>query len=52
VIHPTWVDHDHGWVVHPVRQALADPAVDPWLRAQLEASLERTRGVLAPFVSA
>lgn len=49
VVHPTWVDRDHGWTVHLVQPALADPATDPWLRARLEASLARTESVLAGF---
>jgi poly-gamma-glutamate synthesis protein (capsule biosynthesis protein) len=50
VIHPTWVDRDHGWVVHLVQPALADPACDPWLRGRLETSLARTSAVLQPFL--
>jgi len=51
VIHPTWVDRDHGWVVHLVQPTLADPACDPWLRGRLETSLARTSAVLAPFLA-
>ena len=36
VVHPTWVDRDHGWIVYLVRPTLADPAIDPWLRDRLE----------------
>jgi poly-gamma-glutamate synthesis protein (capsule biosynthesis protein) len=50
VIHPTWVDRDHGWVVHLVEPALADPACDPWLRDRLERSLARTGAVLQAFL--
>jgi hypothetical protein len=52
VIHPTWVDRDHGWVVHLVQPALADPSCDPWLRRRLETSLARTSAVLEPFLAA
>lgn len=51
VIHPTWVDRDHGWVVHLVQPALADPTCDPWLRGRLETSLARTSSVLDPFLA-
>lgn len=51
VVHPTWVDRDHGWVIHLVRPALTNPALDPWLRTQLESSLGRTAEVLGPFLA-
>lgn len=51
-IAPTWVDIDNGWVIHPVIQDLADPAIDERLRARLEESLTRTRRVVGDFVPA
>jgi poly-gamma-glutamate synthesis protein (capsule biosynthesis protein) len=39
---PTWVDRKGGFVITPVVAALADPALDPARRAELEASLART----------
>jgi poly-gamma-glutamate synthesis protein (capsule biosynthesis protein) len=51
VVHPTWVDRDHGWLVHLVQRSLADPATDPWLRAQLELSLGRTTDVVGAFLA-
>jgi hypothetical protein len=51
IVYPTWVDRDHGWVVHLVQPALADLAIDPWLRTRLETSLARTSAVLHPFLA-
>ncbi|MGH9135706.1 MAG: CapA family protein, partial [Acidimicrobiales bacterium] len=51
VIHPTWVDRDNGWTVYLVQPALADPALDPWLRERMETSLRRTEGVLGEFIA-
>ena len=50
VIHPTWVDHN-GYVVRPVLEDLADPTTPPGVRAELEASLARTREVLGDYVA-
>ena len=50
VVHPTWVDHD-GYVVRPVLEDLADPATPSSVRAELQASLARTREVLGPYVA-
>jgi poly-gamma-glutamate synthesis protein (capsule biosynthesis protein) len=47
---PTWVDRDNGWVVRPVIADLADPATPAAVRAQLSASLERTRAVVGDFI--
>jgi poly-gamma-glutamate synthesis protein (capsule biosynthesis protein) len=51
VIHPTWVDRDHGWTVYLVKPTLSDTTLDPWLRNRLEASLTRTASVLAGFLA-
>lgn len=51
VVHPTYVDR-HPYVVRPVLEDLADPAVPAELRPALEASLARTRAVLGEFVPA
>jgi poly-gamma-glutamate synthesis protein (capsule biosynthesis protein) len=49
VIHPTWVDRSHGWIVRLVQQDLARPRIGPWLRSQLLASRRRSAGVLGAF---
>jgi hypothetical protein len=51
VMHPTWVDRDHGWVVRVVQADLADPSTPPDIREQLRLSLDRTRMVLDPFIA-
>lgn len=52
VIHPTWVDRQHGWVVRLVQRDLARHRIKPMLRAKLTASLARTERVLGPFIAA
>jgi len=47
---PTWVDKGSGWVVRNVFDDLAQPDLADWLQAELERSLERTDGVLGPFI--
>ncbi len=47
VLFPTWVDKDAGWVIRPVLADLAAAEVGVGLRARLEASLARTRAVIA-----
>ena len=49
VAHPTWVDKDHGWVVRPVLEDLADPNVSPSTKAVLKTSLARTAKVLGDY---
>lgn len=50
VLHPTWVDRG-SFVVLPVREALADPALPTRLRAPLSASLLRAAQVAGPFLA-
>jgi hypothetical protein len=50
VVHPTWVDRG-SFVIVPVREALADPALAPRLRAPLVASLRRAQQVAGPFLA-
>jgi hypothetical protein len=47
---PTWVDRNNGWVVRPVIADLADPTTPSGVRAQLMASLARTRSVVGDFI--
>lgn len=49
VVRPTWVDHD-GYLVRDVLADLADPTTPAGRRAALQASLDRTRAVLGPYV--
>ena len=49
VVHPTWVDKDHGWVVRPVLEDLADPNVAPSTKAMLMTSRARTAKVLGDY---
>jgi poly-gamma-glutamate synthesis protein (capsule biosynthesis protein) len=49
VVHPTWVDKDHGWVIRPVLEDLADPNVAPGTKAVLKTSLARTAKVLGDY---
>ena len=48
---PTWVDKFRGVVVRPVLEDLADPSVPDDIKADLSASLERTRSVVGNFVT-
>ena len=51
VLHPTWVDKGAGFVVRVVAADLAGTEVGDATRRQLEASLERTRLVVGPFLA-
>jgi poly-gamma-glutamate synthesis protein (capsule biosynthesis protein) len=46
----TWVDRNDGWIIRPVIADLADPTTSPGVRAQLAASLARTRSVVGDFI--
>jgi poly-gamma-glutamate synthesis protein (capsule biosynthesis protein) len=50
VLHPTWVDKNAGFVVRLVAADLAGSDIDETTRLRLEASLDRTRQVVGPFV--
>lgn len=47
---PTWVDRANSFVIRPVLSDLLDPAVPDPVKAQLAASLERTRSVVGEFL--
>lgn len=51
-VHPTWVDHDAGWVVRLVDDELARDDIDTGQRGRLERSRERTQRVLGEFMTA
>ncbi len=48
---PTWVDKDNGWVIRDVNAELARADLDAGRRSQLQASLDRTAGVLGDYLS-
>lgn len=50
LVEPTWVDIDSGWVVRPIRPALADATTPAGRRAQMEQSLQRTRSVVGDYL--
>jgi poly-gamma-glutamate synthesis protein (capsule biosynthesis protein) len=50
-LHATWVDRDAGFVVRLVADDLAGTEIGDGTRRRLEASLERTRQVVGPFVA-
>ncbi|HWM20564.1 MAG TPA: CapA family protein [Ilumatobacteraceae bacterium] len=50
VLYPTWVDKNAGFVVRLVTADLASTEIDETTRQRLEASLDRTRLVVGPFV--
>jgi poly-gamma-glutamate capsule biosynthesis protein CapA/YwtB (metallophosphatase superfamily) len=49
LVTPTWVERS-TYRILPVTQVLADPALDPGLRAELEASRSRTTEAVGPAV--
>ena len=50
MVHPTWVDRRNGYVIRDVLADLADPDLDPGLRASLEESLGRTQRMVGAFI--
>ena len=51
VMHPTWVDKDHGWVIRDVQKSLRSPEVSYGLARELELSLGRTTQVLGDYIT-
>jgi poly-gamma-glutamate synthesis protein (capsule biosynthesis protein) len=51
-VHPIWVDKKNGVIVRPVIGDLADPSVSNEIKADLKASLKRTRSVVGDFINA
>ncbi|MEK7292063.1 MAG: hypothetical protein AAB088_01325, partial [Actinomycetota bacterium] len=49
LIHPTWVDKDHGWVIRSIVDDLDDPGVSAGTKAVLEISRLRTASVLGDY---
>lgn len=50
-VHPTWVDHDAGWIVRLVDDELARSDIGAGHRGRLERSRERTERVLGAFMA-
>jgi hypothetical protein len=48
---PTWVDKGARWLIRPVQQDLADPALPLATRQQLAVSLARTTSVVGDFLA-
>jgi len=51
VMHPTWVDKTHGWVIRDVQKSLRSPEVSYGLARELELSLGRTTQVLGDYIT-
>lgn len=51
VVHPTWVDHDAGWVVRLVDDELERTDIGAGQRGRLERSRERSERVLGEFMT-
>ena len=49
--HPTWVDHDAGWIVRLVDDELARTDIGAGQRGRLERSRDRTERVLGDFMT-
>lgn len=49
LIHPTWVDKDHGWIIRSVLDDLDNPSVSPSTKWTLEISRQRTAVVLGDY---
>ena len=51
VMHPTWVDKTHGWVIRDVQKSLQSSTVSYGLARELELSLGRTTQVLGDYIT-
>ena len=51
VMHPTWVDKNHGWVIRDVRKSLQSPTTPSGVVRELEMSLGRTSRVLGDYIA-
>lgn len=50
-VYPIWVDKKNGVIVRPILSDLADPGISDDIKANLKASLKRTRAVVGDFVT-
>ena len=51
VMHPTWVDKSHGWVIRDVQKSLRMSTISYGLARELELSLGRTTQVLGDYIT-
>ena len=51
VMHPTWVDKDHGWVIRDIQKSLQSPLTPTRVAQELEMSLGRTSRVLGDYIT-
>jgi poly-gamma-glutamate synthesis protein (capsule biosynthesis protein) len=51
VMHPTWVDKTHGWVIRDVQKSLQSTTTSQGLARELELSLGRTTQVLGDYIT-
>ena len=51
VMHPTWVDKTHGWVIRDVQKSLRMSTISYGLTRELELSLGRTTQVLGDYIT-
>ena len=51
VMHPTWVDKTHGWVIRDVQKSLSSSTISYGLARELESSLGRTTQVLGDYIT-
>ena len=51
VMHPTWVDKGHGWVIRDVQKSLKSSTTSYGLARELELSLGRTTRVLGDYIT-
>ena len=51
VMHPTWVDKDHGWIIRDIHTSLQSTTTSQGITQELELSLERTTRVLGDYIA-
>ena len=51
VMHPTWVDKTHGWIIRDVQKSLRMSTISYGLTRELELSLGRTTQVLGDYIT-
>ena len=51
IVHPTWVDKEHGWIIRDIAKSLADATQMGINTQELELSLGRTTRVLGDFIT-
>jgi hypothetical protein len=51
VVHPTWVDKQHGWIIRDINKSLTNSNTSGVNAQELELSLGRTTRVLGDFIA-